>query len=224
MITYGARTASDEAGGGVVRHRRVGLGLALRREGVDEPQRAGAGIHLGRGQTLAHRRHHPARRHAAHRPRPRDDGDGHPGRSGRSPLPLMRAWAAGGLPGLGREPGEGTFQMIEAQRLSKRYGGKAAVGDLSFTVRPGHVTGFLGPNGAGKPATGSASSLPAECDCDGLLYVALEGGRPGACRRWHALLVIVVDDDGLAVPVRAGVSEGLEPDDSAVVASRGAAG
>jgi ABC-2 type transport system ATP-binding protein len=43
--------------------------------------------------------------------------------------------------------------MIEARGLSKRYGGKAAVDDLSFTVRPGHVTGFLGPNGAGKTTT-----------------------------------------------------------------------
>jgi ABC-2 type transport system ATP-binding protein len=43
--------------------------------------------------------------------------------------------------------------MIEARGLSKRYGGKAAVDGLSFTVRPGHVTGFLGPNGAGKTTT-----------------------------------------------------------------------
>ncbi len=43
--------------------------------------------------------------------------------------------------------------MIEISRLSKRYGGKAAVDDLSFTVRPGRVTGFLGPNGAGKSTT-----------------------------------------------------------------------
>jgi ABC-2 type transport system ATP-binding protein len=33
--------------------------------------------------------------------------------------------------------------------LSKRYGDKMAVDGLSFTVRPGYVTGFLGPNGAG---------------------------------------------------------------------------
>ncbi|MGH3154250.1 MAG: ABC transporter ATP-binding protein [Streptosporangiaceae bacterium] len=43
--------------------------------------------------------------------------------------------------------------MIEARGLSKRYGDKLAVDDLSFTVRPGHVTGFLGPNGAGKTTT-----------------------------------------------------------------------
>ncbi|SEG28627.1 ABC-2 type transport system ATP-binding protein [Actinacidiphila yanglinensis] len=43
--------------------------------------------------------------------------------------------------------------MIEAHALSKRYGERVAVSDLSFTVRPGAVTGFLGPNGAGKSTT-----------------------------------------------------------------------
>jgi ABC-2 type transport system ATP-binding protein len=43
--------------------------------------------------------------------------------------------------------------MIEARGLTKRYGAKLAVEDLSFTVRPGVVTGFLGPNGAGKSTT-----------------------------------------------------------------------
>jgi ABC-2 type transport system ATP-binding protein len=43
--------------------------------------------------------------------------------------------------------------MIEARGLKKRYGEKVAVDDLTFTVRPGIVTGFLGPNGAGKSTT-----------------------------------------------------------------------
>ncbi|MFJ3319444.1 ABC transporter ATP-binding protein [Curtobacterium sp. NPDC086286] len=43
--------------------------------------------------------------------------------------------------------------MIEIQNLTKRYGEKVAVDDVSFTVRPGVVTGFLGPNGAGKSTT-----------------------------------------------------------------------
>jgi ABC-2 type transport system ATP-binding protein len=43
--------------------------------------------------------------------------------------------------------------VIEAQALTKRYGDKVAVDDLTFTVRPGVVTGFLGPNGAGKSTT-----------------------------------------------------------------------
>ena len=42
---------------------------------------------------------------------------------------------------------------IEARGLTKRYGGKLAVDDLTFTVAPGRVTGFLGPNGAGKSTT-----------------------------------------------------------------------
>ncbi len=43
--------------------------------------------------------------------------------------------------------------MIEARSLTKDYGDKRAVDDLSFTVRPGIVTGFLGPNGSGKSTT-----------------------------------------------------------------------
>ena len=43
--------------------------------------------------------------------------------------------------------------MIEAQALTKTYGGKRAVDGLSFVVQPGIVTGFLGPNGAGKSTT-----------------------------------------------------------------------
>jgi ABC-2 type transport system ATP-binding protein len=43
--------------------------------------------------------------------------------------------------------------MIEVRELTKRYGSAVAVDGLSFTVRPGRVTGFLGPNGAGKSTT-----------------------------------------------------------------------
>jgi len=43
--------------------------------------------------------------------------------------------------------------VIEAQGLVKDYGAKRAVDDLTFTVRPGVVTGFLGPNGSGKSTT-----------------------------------------------------------------------
>src|ERR1700690_3828154 len=43
--------------------------------------------------------------------------------------------------------------MIEAKGLTKHYGNKRAVEQLSFTVRPGVVTGFLGPNGSGKSTT-----------------------------------------------------------------------
>jgi ABC-2 type transport system ATP-binding protein len=43
--------------------------------------------------------------------------------------------------------------MIEIEHVSKRYGEKLAVDDISFVVKPGTVTGFLGPNGAGKSTT-----------------------------------------------------------------------
>jgi ABC-2 type transport system ATP-binding protein len=43
--------------------------------------------------------------------------------------------------------------MIDVQHLTKRYGEHTAVSDLTFSVRPGIVTGFLGPNGAGKSTT-----------------------------------------------------------------------
>ncbi len=43
--------------------------------------------------------------------------------------------------------------MIEARNLTKQFGSRRAVDDISFTVRPGIVTGFLGPNGAGKSTT-----------------------------------------------------------------------
>lgn len=42
---------------------------------------------------------------------------------------------------------------VEARHLTKRYGHKTAVDDLTFTIQPGKVTGFLGPNGAGKSTT-----------------------------------------------------------------------
>jgi ABC-2 type transport system ATP-binding protein len=43
--------------------------------------------------------------------------------------------------------------MISLEAVSKRYGDRLAVDDLSFTVAPGRVTGFLGPNGSGKSTT-----------------------------------------------------------------------
>src|ERR1700741_3130582 len=43
--------------------------------------------------------------------------------------------------------------MIEVRGLTKRYGEKGAVNDLTFGVEPGKVTGFLGPNGAGRTTT-----------------------------------------------------------------------
>jgi ABC-2 type transport system ATP-binding protein len=64
--------------------------------------------------------------------------------------------------------------MIEATNLTKRYGAKTAVDDLTFTVRPGIVTGFLGPNGAGKSTT-MRMILGLDAPTSGTVTV---GGRP----------------------------------------------
>jgi len=56
-----------------------------------------------------------------------------------------RAW-------VGR-PDDDVDRTITIEHLSKTFGAVRAVDDLSFTVRPGRVTGFLGPNGAGKTTT-----------------------------------------------------------------------
>ena len=50
-------------------------------------------------------------------------------------------------------PDESTDGVIVIDHLVKTFGPVRAVDDLSFTVRPGRVTGFLGPNGAGKTTT-----------------------------------------------------------------------
>jgi ABC-2 type transport system ATP-binding protein len=75
--------------------------------------------------------------------------------------------------------------MIEAKNLTKRYGAKTAVDDLSFTVRPGIVTGFLGPNGAGKSTT-MRMILGLDAPTGGSVTV---GGRP---YRQHAKPLQVV--------------------------------
>src|SRR5664279_5518534 len=66
--------------------------------------------------------------------------------------------------------------MIEARGLTKMFGDKKAVDELSFIVHPGMVTGFLGPNGAGKSTT-MRLILGLDRPTDG---VALINGRPYA--------------------------------------------
>jgi ABC-2 type transport system ATP-binding protein len=65
---------------------------------------------------------------------------------------------------------------LEARGLQKRYGSTVAVAGLTFTVRPGLVTGFVGPNGAGKSTT-MRLFLGLDAPDAG---VALVGGRPYA--------------------------------------------
>ncbi|WP_200262980.1 ABC transporter ATP-binding protein [Streptomyces sp. HSG2] len=79
--------------------------------------------------------------------------------------------------------------MIEAVGLTKRYGDKTAVDDLSFHVRPGAVTGFLGPNGSGKSTTmrmilGLDNPTAGRATIGGLPYRSL----PNAQRQVGALL------------------------------------
>jgi ABC-2 type transport system ATP-binding protein len=79
--------------------------------------------------------------------------------------------------------------MIKATELTKRYGAKTAVDGLSFTVRPGVVTGFLGPNGAGKSTTmrmivGLDAPTQGEVTVDGAAYRDL----PAPLHRVGALL------------------------------------
>ncbi|HEY5832790.1 ABC transporter ATP-binding protein [Streptomyces sp.] len=79
--------------------------------------------------------------------------------------------------------------MIQAVGLTKQYGAKTAVYDLSFQVRPGTVTGFLGPNGSGKSTTmrmilGLDAPTAGQVTIGGLPYRQL----PNAPRRVGALL------------------------------------
>jgi ABC-type multidrug transport system ATPase subunit len=76
--------------------------------------------------------------------------------------------------------------MIEAHGLTKRYGGKTAVENLSFAVRPGIVAGFLGPNGAGKSTT-IRMILGLDTPSDGPLGHRLPGplDRARTVRRVH---------------------------------------
>jgi ABC-2 type transport system ATP-binding protein len=79
--------------------------------------------------------------------------------------------------------------MIDVTHLTKRYGGVTAVDDLTFTVRPGRVTGFLGPNGAGKSTTlrvllGLHRPTAGAATVDGRPF----RGRPRGLRQVGALL------------------------------------
>ena len=97
--------------------------------------------------------------------------------------------------------------MIEVSTLTKRYGDKLAVDDLSFTVPSGQVTGFLGPNGAGKSTTmrvimGLDRATSGSATIDGRSYADLEAplrhvgallearaSHPGRSARAHLLAI-----------------------------------
>lgn len=106
--------------------------------------------------------------------------------------------------------------MIEVNELTKRYGAKTAVDQLSFTVRPGRVTGFLGPNGAGKtttlrmllgldaPTAGTAtvSGVPFRSHPRGLRHVGalLDAGQVHGGRTASAHLTALAHSNG--IPLR----------------------
>jgi ABC-2 type transport system ATP-binding protein len=73
--------------------------------------------------------------------------------------------------------------MITVSGLTKKYGDRTVVDDVSFTLEQGTVTGFLGPNGAGKTTTmrmmtGLVAPSAGSAMVDGRLYVELP--NPGA--------------------------------------------
>jgi ABC-2 type transport system ATP-binding protein len=62
--------------------------------------------------------------------------------------------AASAPPSGGNEAGrQAPAAAVEVSHLSKNFGGRSAVEDVSFSVARGEVFGFLGPNGADKPVT-----------------------------------------------------------------------
>jgi ABC-2 type transport system ATP-binding protein len=113
--------------------------------------------------------------------------------------------------------------MITVSGLTKRYGARTVVDDVSFTLEPGTVTGFLGPNGAGKTTTmrmitGLVPASAGSVLVDGRPYAALpnpgavmgtllDAGavHPGRTGRTHLRLLA----DALGVPA-ARVDEVLE--------------
>ena len=71
---------------------------------------------------------------------------------------IIPIWQSGSNPQVRRPAGRGgvaagPMTMIEVEHLTKRYPGRVAVDDISFTVEQGEIVGFLGPNGAGKTTT-----------------------------------------------------------------------
>jgi ABC-2 type transport system ATP-binding protein len=90
--------------------------------------------------------------------------------------------------------------VIELRELTKRYGGRVAVDELSVRVQPGAVTGFLGPNGSGKSTTmRMILGLDAPDRGDALI-----GGVPYASLKWPLKTVGALLDAGAFHPGRSG--------------------
>lgn len=91
--------------------------------------------------------------------------------------------------------------MIDIVNVTKKYGTKTAVEDVSFSAVPGRVTGFLGPNGAGKSST-LRVLLGLDRATSG---VALVNGKPYASLRQPLRTVGAMLDGASAVPERRGI-------------------
>jgi len=84
--------------------------------------------------------------------------------------------------------------MIEVKGLTKRFGQVVAVDGLTFSVRPGEVTGFLGRNGAGQPITELRRSLlsrQADCRSPGERSSSRAQGCSLPSRPWAISQVVV---------------------------------
>ncbi len=79
---------------------------------------------------------------------------------------------------------------IAVERLVKRYGGRAAVDDLSFEVAPGEVFALLGPNGAGKTTTIEILEGYRTADSGDVRVLGLQPGRDGAALRRRVGLML----------------------------------
>ena len=80
-------------------------------------------------------------------------------------------------PGGAGHQAPGGRQAIEVSHLTKEFGGRVAMADVSFSVARGEVFGFLGPNGAGKTTTARVLGAPSARACPGTC------SRPGRRRR-----------------------------------------
>jgi ABC-2 type transport system ATP-binding protein len=72
---------------------------------------------------------------------------------------------------------------IEVVRLSKKYGERTAVDDLSFTVQPGDIVGLLGPNGAGKTTTIRLLTTILRPSSGSFSVAGIAGGQPTQIRQ-----------------------------------------
>lgn len=123
--------------------------------------------------------------------------------------------------------------MVRVDHVTKRYGGRAVVDDLSFMVPPGRVTGFLGPNGSGKSTTMKimldlAAATSGAATIGGSRYrdlhhpartvgamIEADAFHPGRSGRNH--LLVVADATGIA---HSRVDEMLEQVDLSAAAHR----